>query len=153
MSCLYVRNNLVSFVDNATHCLDAVPQSVGHAGQPVILVVEDDRAILRFICKILRHETMAVVLEASEPYLALQTAREAGRSINLLISDVNLCSSQNGIDLAHELAAYDPAMKILLMSASGFEPRDLPRNWRFLPKPFSIAELLSMPFGEGNFRR
>jgi DNA-binding NarL/FixJ family response regulator len=45
-------------------------------------------------------------------------ARTLGSRIELLISDVNLRASMNGIDLARRLTAANPFMKVLLMSAA-----------------------------------
>jgi CheY-like chemotaxis protein len=112
------------------------------SGEPVILVVEDDDGIRRFICTLLRHAMTETVIEAADTDAALSIARKLGRRIALLISDVNLSASLNGVELARELAMADPSMKVLLMSAADGPGCEIPSTWRFLAKPFSIKSLL-----------
>ncbi len=112
------------------------------SGEPVILVVEDDDGVRRFICTLLKHATTATVVEADNPDAALSVARKLGRWIDILISDVNLSASINGVELAHNLARANPSMKVLLISAADCPAREIPSTWRFLAKPFSIQGLL-----------
>lgn len=111
-------------------------------GAPAILVVEDDSSIRRFLCTILRQATPALVVDASDPFAALSIARKIGRPINLLISDINLCAGISGIDLARELAATNPALKVLLMSGGDCPQYEISSAWQFLAKPFPIEVFL-----------
>jgi DNA-binding NtrC family response regulator len=110
--------------------------------EPVIFVVEDDSAIRSFLCALLRRATKAFVAEAGDPYIALSMARVAGGPIDLLISDINLSTFINGIDLARELAVTNPSMKVLLISAADSPQSEIPSTWRFLAKPFSMQSFL-----------
>jgi DNA-binding response OmpR family regulator len=110
------------------------------SGEPAILVVEDDDGIRRFICTLFA--MTETVIEAAGPDAAFPIARKLGRRIALLISDVNLSASLNGVELARELAMADPSMKVLLMSAADGPGCKIPSTWRFLAKPFSIKSLL-----------
>src|ERR1700722_3805449 len=111
------------------------------SGEPVILVVEDDDAVRRFICTLLRHAMTESVLDAANPDIALSIAQKLGRRIELLISDVNLSASINGVELARNLARANPSMKVLLISAADSPACEIPSTWRFLAKPFSIQSL------------
>jgi DNA-binding NtrC family response regulator len=112
------------------------------SGEPVILVVEDDDRIRLLICTLLRHAMTETVVEAAHPDTALSIARKLGRRIELLISDVNLSASINGVELARDLAMANPSMKVLLMSGADRPACEIPSTWRFLAKPFSIQGLL-----------
>jgi DNA-binding NarL/FixJ family response regulator len=59
----------------------------------------------------------ATVAEAADPDAALTMAQKLGQRIELLISDINLSASIDGVELARELAMANPSMKVLLMSA------------------------------------
>lgn len=111
-------------------------------GEPIVLVVDDDPNVRHMVCAFLRYATKAFVLDASGPYAALEMARKAGYSIDLLISDIQLSAFKNGIDLAHEMKANNPAMKVMLMSGSDLPQSQIPPGWRFLQKPFAISELM-----------
>jgi DNA-binding NtrC family response regulator len=111
-------------------------------GEPAILVVEDDSSIRRFICTLLRHTITATLVDVADPFTALSSARSMDSPIELLISDIDLSSSMNGIDLARQLLFANPSMKVLLMSGSDGPPAEMPRNWRFVSKPFSIQSFL-----------
>jgi DNA-binding NtrC family response regulator len=110
--------------------------------EPVIFVVEDDSTIRRFLCTLLRRATKAFVAEAGDPYIALSMARAAGGPIDLLISDINLSTFINGIDLACELAVTNPSMKVLLISGTDSPEFEIPATWRFLAKPFTMQSFL-----------
>ena len=112
------------------------------SGEPAILVVEDDSSIRRFICTLLRHTVMASVVDVADPFAALSAARSIDSPIELLISDIDLSSSMNGIDLARQLVAANPSMKVLLMFGTDRAPREMSQTWRFVSKPFSIQSLL-----------
>jgi two-component system, cell cycle sensor histidine kinase and response regulator CckA len=108
-----------------------------------VLVVEDDAAIL------ILAETMLTclgykVLEASDPNLALQLAREHLGTIKLLLTDV-VMPEMNGRDLARQVQALDPEIKVLFMSGYTADTVAhhgvLDEGIRFLQKPFSIKDI------------
>ena len=108
------------------------------AKELLIFVVEDDTKTRQFICTILRYATEALLLEASDPQVALTKARALCRPIDILISAAN-----TGVDLAREIAVYNPSMKVLLISGRDSPPCGIPAAWRFLAKPFPIKTFLS----------
>jgi len=119
--------------------LSAIPRGHGET----VLLVEDDPAIL------LLAETMLTglgykVLEASVPNLALQLAKEHLGTINLLMTDV-VMPEMNGRDLARQVQALDPEIKVLFMSGYTADTVAhhgvLDEGVRFLQKPFSIKDV------------
>lgn len=117
----------------------AIPRGHGET----VLLVEDDPAIL------LLAETMLTglgykVLEASAPNLALQLAKEHLGTINLLLTDV-VMPEMNGRDLAQQVQALDPEIKVLFMSGYTADTVAhhgvLDEGIRFLQKPFSIRDI------------
>jgi DNA-binding NtrC family response regulator len=69
-------------------------------------------------------------------------ARSAGRAVDMLISDIALSADRNGIQLASELAAEHPSMRVLLISGGDLPEGGIPTEWRFLAKPFPLAVFL-----------
>lgn len=116
-------------------------------GEPAILVVEDDSSIRNLIRILLQHTLAASVVDVADPFAALSAVRSSASPIELLISDINLSSSMNGIDLASQLAAANPSMKVLLMSGTDRPPSEISRTWRFVSKPFRIESFLDCVLG------
>jgi two-component system, response regulator PdtaR len=109
---------------------------------PLILLVDDDSRTRRFVVALLKYSAENHVVEAGSPGEAFAIARELGRPIDLLISDIELGDAKTGIDLAGEIAAGNPLMQVLLISGRDRPPREIPPGWRFLAKPFAIAAFL-----------
>ncbi len=108
-----------------------------------VLIVEDEEAILRMAGKMLKAQNYTV-LEAISPNLAKDLAKEHQGEIHLLITDV-VMPEMNGRDLAEELQALYPEIKVLFMSgytASVIAHRGvLDGGVNFLQKPFSRDDL------------
>ena len=63
--------------------------------------------------------------------------------LDLVISDINMPGSMNGIQLTRRIRHDDPSMRVVLVSGnpeSSFN--DLPQDILFLPKPFDRQALL-----------
>lgn len=108
-----------------------------------ILLVEDQPEVRRLVARVLRgvgHE----VTEAESPAAARELAAE--RRVDLLLSDV-VMPGENGLELARELRARNPALRVLLMTGYADLPeelgQELPREARLLPKPFTWGHLHS----------
>src|SRR4051812_43152566 len=105
-----------------------------------ILVVEDDRVVLKVVKLILENAGFAV--------LAANTASEAGHFvvnfpgiIHLLLSDVQM-PDVAGPDLAFKLKAIRPELRVILMSGqSDGALLILNYGWHFIRKPF-LPEML-----------
>jgi len=114
------------------------------SGTETILVVDDDREMLSFVAEALRMHGYTV-LATTDPREALRWARQHSEPIHLLVSDV-VMPLMHGRDLAAELRAILPGLKVMFMSgASPSEVADhgigLTFGQPYLVKPFSIAAL------------
>lgn len=123
------------------------PEPAVEAPPPVeretILLVEDEAGIRALVRKILRRENYNV-LEAGSAEEAVALAATLPR-VDLLVTDVML-PRQSGRQLAEQLLAARPALKVLYVS--GYTDDDavragaIPPGSRFLQKPFTLGVLV-----------
>ena len=109
-----------------------------------ILIVDDEIQVLTLVAELLRAQGYAV-LSTWDPEEALRLARAHTGSIHLLLSDL-VMPGMTGPELATEIRAVHPNMKVLFMSAYSIETAEdynvrLAPGEPFLGKPFSIAGL------------
>ncbi len=111
-------------------------------GNETVLVVEDDPAVNRFVCKVLADLGYQVV-EARDPNDALRYAKPGARRLDALVSDV-IMPHLSGPELATRLAGARPGLAVLFISGN---PRDELRPDLITPanaplwKPFTPGEL------------
>jgi len=107
-----------------------------------ILVVEDDRVVLKIVSLILKNAGFTV-LSANNSSEAGQFVATFPGQIQLLISDVEMPDIA-GPDLAVKLKAMRPEMRVILMS--GYADGALlilNYGWHFIRKPFLPAMLVA----------
>lgn len=108
-----------------------------------ILVVDDDADIRSLTRTFLKHEGYTVFTCESADR-AIQIVRRS--HIDLLITDYSM-PNRTGMDLAREAKSLRPALPVLIVSGAIVDATQLEmmriRNWNFLPKPFSLPQLLS----------
>ncbi len=118
------------------------PPSRGPGG--VVLLVEDDAAILRVSARALDAAGFEVVA-CEHPDLALERARGLGKPVTLLVTDV-IMPGMNGRDLAQRLESENGPLPVLFMSgytAGLLEDLGLGLDDpRLLVKPFTPAALV-----------
>jgi len=114
-------------------------------GTETILLVEDEVSILKMIKRML--EILGyTVLEASDPFEALEIAKNYIGTIHLLITDV-IMPKMNGVDLSKLVSAIHPQIKTIY--TSGYSADVLLKNAintsdvNYLKKPVSFATLAS----------
>ncbi len=118
------------------------PDVVG--GTETILLVEDDEC-LRRVTRTLLTSVGYGVLEADRPSRAIEIAREQGKPIDLLLTDV-IMPNMSGPELSLKLKALLPELKAIFMS--GYAGDALASQMIRVPelallrKPFSRADLL-----------
>ena len=110
----------------------------------IILVVDDDPALLESVRGFLDGDYK--VLTASSGQDALRQAKEFKSEIHLLLSDFQM-EGMTGIELATQLTAERPEVKVLLMSGYPAGMLVLNEGWHFLPKPFVSSQLLALVVG------
>ncbi|MBI5831607.1 MAG: response regulator [Armatimonadetes bacterium] len=119
-----------------------VAEPAAPGGREHILLVEDDPAVRGFVERSLRRAGYVLRVADSGSH-ALRVA-ETGR-IDLLVTDV-IMPGKNGLEVATELAAARPDMRVLFISgytAAVIEQQGLtPARAPLLVKPFGVGELL-----------
>lgn len=116
-------------------------------GSPVktVLVVEDNAQVRRTIVRGLRSNGYAA-MEACDSYEAMEIIESRPGAVSLVVTDLVL-SGVNGLDLAKSIERREPGIRVVFMSAYGDDPWGLRKkvpNERFLPKPFSLNDLLDI---------
>src|SRR5687768_3120469 len=105
---------------------------------PLVVVVDDDPAIRRLICRVLRQADYRV-REAEDGMLALTEV--AIERPALVLTDLRM-PGMTGADLAGQLTRRPDPIPCIIMSADHTDTR--PQGIPFLPKPFSVAFLLAV---------
>ena len=112
-------------------------------GKETVLVAEDESALLD-TCRYVLERQGYTVLAASTPKAALDLAAQHPGEIDLLLTDV-VMPEMNGKELAKQLRAVRPALKLLFMSGytSDVMARHgvLDQGMNFIEKPFAFTEL------------
>jgi two-component system, cell cycle sensor histidine kinase and response regulator CckA len=112
-----------------------------------VLVVDDEEGI-RNLMRMLFRLAGYNVLSCASGAEALDLLRERGGNIQLAITDINLDPGMDGIELAGNLRAIFPSLKVLYIS--GLEDQErlgaelASGNAYFLMKPFKAKELTGM---------
>jgi CheY-like chemotaxis protein len=108
------------------------------ASASTILVVEDD-AIVRMLIVDVLEELEFQVLEAADAESALDIIKDAGKTIDLMMTDHGL-PGMSGVELAAKARELRPVLPILF--ASGYaENINVPVGTQVIAKPFSIDQL------------
>jgi DNA-binding NtrC family response regulator len=109
-------------------------------GGKVILLAEDEATIRSLVTILLEHNQFNV-LQASDADQALRVARDHEK-IDLLLTDVQMQGSMNGVELAERLQTDRPGLPVLVMS--GF-PDSLAmaaeKGFPAIAKPFTPTTL------------
>ena len=108
--------------------------------RPVVLIVEDE-FLVRMIPERPSRRTDFDVLEAGDADEAI--AIFSGRNdIRLVFTDVHMPGSMDGLKRAHFVRDRWPPVKIVATSGQArITDSDLPEGGRFLPKPYSAAQI------------
>lgn len=110
---------------------------------PRILVVDDERAVLDFVNRVLRDARYTTALASDGPE-ALVVAEEF-QPFNLLLTDV-MMPRMHGDELARQLRRGDPSLKVLYLTGYSDqlfkEKLTLWEDEAFLDKPCSVNALL-----------
>lgn len=109
----------------------------------MILVVDDDEAVLQVACKVLDRGGFQTVPAPGGPE-ALQIADDREGRFDLLLTDI-VMPEMSGRELAEAMVARYPKVRVLYMSAytddevvlDGLKTSDV----NFIPKPFTVDGL------------
>ncbi len=112
-----------------------------------VLVVDDQPSILNLLSEVLGKEGYATLV-ASNGKAALRICEQHVDTIHLLVTDI-LMPGMNGLELATEVVARRPQIRVLYISDSGVVANAFGTDHEvpFLEKPFKI-ELFSKTVGK-----
>jgi two-component system, cell cycle sensor histidine kinase and response regulator CckA len=118
-------------------------EPAGNGGHETILLV-DDEPTLRMMVKRALKQFGYSVLEAGSGKQALAVFEESGAEIDLLLTDMVMPEGMSGKDLAEQLKAKSPALRILY--TSGYSAELVSRRMdsqgiHFLQKPYNMRHL------------
>jgi two-component system, cell cycle response regulator CpdR len=106
------------------------------------LVVEDDPMQREMISLLLEESDFDVIECESAEAAELVLRRNAGR-IALVMTDVSLAGTMNGVTLAHVAKRCDPTIEIIVTSGSP-APSPLPDGVAFWSKPWAPLDVIRM---------
>ncbi len=82
---------------------------------PIVVLVVDDEAVLRFIASDVLEESGFQVLEAEDAKAALKVLADHP-GVRVLFTDINMPGALDGLDLAREVHERWPAIKLVVTS-------------------------------------
>jgi CheY-like chemotaxis protein len=110
------------------------------ARRPVVLIVEDE-FLLRLDAAQVIGAAGFEVIEAANADEAIEVL-EARRDITVVFTDIQMPGSMDGLKLARAVRGRWPPIKIIATSGRlNVGETDLPEGGRFLPKPYSPAQV------------
>jgi len=109
-----------------------------------LLVVDDDAAILEFLCDVLEPTFEVICVNGGEG--ALERSKDFEGTIHLLLTDFEM-PGISGIELATKISVQRPEIKVLLMSGFSQGMLILNEGWHYLPKPFIASQLITLVNG------
>jgi CheY-like chemotaxis protein len=106
------------------------------------LVVEDDPMQREMISLLLEESDFDVIECESAEAAALVLQRMAGK-IALVITDVSLAGTMDGVTLAHVAKRCDPTLEVIVTSGSPV-PHPLPDGVAYWSKPWAPLDVIRM---------
>jgi two-component system, response regulator PdtaR len=112
------------------------------AGRPYVVLVVEDEPILRLHALDIVEEAGFTAIEARNADEAIAIL-ESRSDIALLLTDVNMPGSMDGLKLAHAVRNRWPPIRIVVVSGHVQLDQDaLPSDSRFFGKPFEAQKLI-----------
>src|SRR6478736_5887017 len=109
---------------------------------PVVLLVEDE-PLVRMTAADELEEAGFHVLEAANADVAMAVLEARSDEIQVLFTDVHMPGSMDGMELAEQVHARWPHVRLLI--SSGYArpgPDEIPDAGRFVPKPYHAATVV-----------
>ena len=107
---------------------------------PTALIVEDDPMQRDMICLLLE-ESDVDVIECESAEAAELVLERAGGSLVLMMTDVQLAGSIDGVELAHIARKYNPEMGVIVTSGKPMH-QELPDGVQFWVKPWAPLDVI-----------
>ena len=110
---------------------------------PVCVLVVEDEFFSRLHAVNLVNDAGYTAIEASNADEAIAIL-EARKDIRIVLSDINMPGSMDGLKLAHAIRKRWPPIELILTSGHfHFSDDDMPERGRFFPKPYRDQEIVS----------
>jgi len=104
------------------------------------LVVEDDPMQREMICLLLEESDMEVI-ECESAEAAELVLEEAGASLVLMMTDVQLAGHKNGVELAYVAKKFNPDIDVIITSGNPVR-QELPDGAKFWTKPWAPLDVI-----------
>lgn len=104
-----------------------------------ILVIDDDRAVLAVVSRMLQRYGYTAHVAASGEAAAEILEREEG--VDLIVADLRM-PGVSGVELVNRARALHPRVAVIYISGYADEQGSLPPGATVLEKPFTRAQLL-----------
>ena len=106
------------------------------------VLVAEDEPLIRLGMTLVIEEAGYQVVEVGNTDDALRAIESEG-DVGLLLTDVDMPGSMDGIRLAHTVRHRWPTIQLIVVSGKvGVKPGELPEGARFLSKPYQGPKLL-----------
>ena len=128
--------NGVNLLSEQRHAID-----VRDGYTPAVLVVEDEALIRELVAETLRDAGLSVI-EAPDADGALVLLNHFD-TVSVLLTDIRMPGSMDGVDLARLVRARRPDIKIVFLSSHIFDPATLTCCDAFVAKPFDTRNLFA----------
>jgi CheY-like chemotaxis protein len=122
-------------------------EAKSHSGKGKILVLEDQKAILKMLQRMLGkmgYETICA--EDGDQVLGMyKKSQDSGDPIDLVILDLTIPGGKGGVETMKELLTLDPEVKAVV--SSGYFDDPIMANFRqygfvgVIPKPYNMSQL------------
>jgi CheY-like chemotaxis protein len=115
---------------------------ISEAKRAVILIVEDELLIRMNAVEMIEEAYEVVEAASADEAIAILEGR---LDITVVFTDIQMPGSMDGLKLAAAVRDRWPPIKIVATSGRvKLGPGDLPEGGRFLPKPYSPAEITEL---------
>lgn len=119
-------------------------ESDHHHGAPKVVALVEDEPIVRDVAAVELEDRGFSVVEFPSADEALPYLQQNGGNISLVVTDVQMPGSINGLDLVVLLKRWWPQLKVLVTSGGPLvNPNLLPPTAKFIPKPWRPADMAS----------
>lgn len=106
-----------------------------------VLVVEDEPIIRLGMVSSIEDAGYSVIEAASADEAVARLAQDS--EVGLVVTDVDMPGSMDGIKLAHYVRRRWPPIRLLVISGKvGVRPGELPEGARFMSKPYQEPQLI-----------
>jgi CheY-like chemotaxis protein len=114
------------------------------SGDPLVVLLVEDEPLVRMTATDELEEAGFQVLEAANADVALTVLEARSDEVHVLFTDVHMPGSMDGMELAEQVHARWPHVRLLISSGYA-RPREdeIPDDGRFVPKPYRASTLVS----------